>query len=68
VAVEVPAVVKAGEPAKAAPANDDRTPARIVTVRRRGAKDVPDMTPEEHRRRGDAASALFRKVTGRDRP
>jgi hypothetical protein len=24
--------------------------------------DVPDMTPEEHRRRGDAADALFREM------
>jgi hypothetical protein len=25
-------------------------------------RDVPDMTPEEHRRRGDAADALFREM------
>jgi hypothetical protein len=24
--------------------------------------DVPDMTPEEHKRRGDAADALFREM------
>jgi hypothetical protein len=30
--------------------------------------DLLDMTPEEHRRRGDAAQALFRKVTGKDTP
>jgi hypothetical protein len=32
----------------------------IVTVRRRGRRfaDVPDMTPEEHRRVGDLADAL----------
>ena len=33
--------------------------------------DVPDMTPEEHQRRGDAADALFREIvrraTGNDR-
>jgi hypothetical protein len=29
---------------------------------------LEDMTPEEHQRRGDAADALFRKVTGKDRP
>jgi hypothetical protein len=48
-------------------ANDDRKPA-IMTIRRRGKRfaDAPDMTPEEHRRRGDAADALFRRVTGRD--
>ena len=48
----------------AAPANDDRKPV-IVTARRPGAKlsvEVPDMTPEEHRRRGDAAAALFREI------
>jgi hypothetical protein len=49
-------------------ANDDRKPA-IVTIRRKSRfGDAPDMTPEEHRRRGDAADSLFREVTGRDRP
>jgi hypothetical protein len=28
---------------------------------------MPDMTPEEHRRRGDAAEALFRELTRRVR-
>jgi hypothetical protein len=28
---------------------------------------VPDMTPEEHQQRGDAAEALFRKLTRRVR-
>jgi hypothetical protein len=39
----------------------------IVTVKRRPGRfgDVPDMTPEEHRRRGDAAEAQFRKIVGR---
>jgi hypothetical protein len=37
-------------------------------VRRPGAKDVPEMTPEEHQRRGDAADVLFRKATGKDQP
>ena len=27
--------------------------------------DVPDMTLEEHRRRGDAADALFREIVRR---
>ena len=27
--------------------------------------DVPDMTPEEHQRRGDAADALFREIVRR---
>jgi hypothetical protein len=26
---------------------------------------VPDMTPEEHRRRGDAAAALFKELVRR---
>jgi hypothetical protein len=44
--------------------NGDRKPA-IVTAknpRRSGFGDVPDVTPEEHRRRGDAADALFREM------
>jgi hypothetical protein len=38
------------------PANDDQKSA-IVTVKRRPGRfgDAPDMTLEEHRRRGDAA-------------
>jgi hypothetical protein len=42
----------------------------IVTAKnpRRGRfGDVPDMTPEEHERRGDAAVALFRELTRRVR-
>jgi hypothetical protein len=27
--------------------------------------DVPDLTPEEHRRRGDLADALFREMKRR---
>jgi hypothetical protein len=41
-------------------------PAAIVTAKnphRRGRLgDVPDMTPEEHKQRGDAAEALFRDL------
>jgi hypothetical protein len=37
--------------------------AAIVTARKPGARDVPDMTPEEPQRRGDATDALFRAVT-----
>ena len=69
--LEVPAVVRT-EPARA---NDDRKPApkaeapapwksAIVTIRKRGS-DVPDLTPEEHRRRGDAAEAIFRELKRR---
>ena len=32
---------------------------------RGGAADVPDVTPEEHRQRGDAADALFRELKRR---
>jgi hypothetical protein len=48
------------------PANDDRK-SSIVTVRRRGRRfaDVPDMTPEEHQRRGDLADALWRDMVRR---
>jgi hypothetical protein len=41
-------------------------PTAIVTAKnphRRGRLgDVPDMTPEEHKHRGDAADALFREL------
>jgi hypothetical protein len=51
-------------------------PAAIVTAKnphRRGRLgDVPEMTPEEHKQRGDAADALFRELvrqaTGRRPP
>jgi len=48
------------------PANDDRKSA-IVTARkpRSWRSDVPDMTPGEHKRRGDAADALFREMKRR---
>ena len=42
----------------------------IVTAknpRRERFGDVPDLTPEEHERRGDAAEALFRELTRRVR-
>ena len=39
----------------------------IVTVKRRSSRfgEVPDMTLEEHRRRGDAADTLFREIVRR---
>ena len=43
--------------------NDDRRSA-IVTARKPGRgrfADVADMTPEEHKRRGDAADELLRR-------
>jgi hypothetical protein len=69
------------KPAPLPPANDDRQPSppgarkpAIVTARRPGARrvDVPDLTPEEYQRRGDAADALWRELvrraTSKDRP
>jgi hypothetical protein len=69
---------------KAKPGNDNRPdPAplptdgkksAIVTVKRKPGRfgDVPDLPPEEHQRRGDAAVAvwreLVRRATGKDRP
>jgi hypothetical protein len=81
VALEVPAVVKAADPAKAhrrtkragasaAPAaNDDPRPAIVTARRPRATVTLPDGlladTPEEHRRRGDAADALWRELVRR---
>jgi hypothetical protein len=69
VPLEVPPIVRKGAAkpeTPPAPANDDRKPA-IVTVKRRNSRfgDAPDLTPEEHRRRGDAANALFREMVRR---
>jgi hypothetical protein len=68
-----PAIVR-----KAKPGNDNRPEASsasvddppksaIVTARKPGKRyaDVPDLTPEEHKRWGDAAAALFREVARR---
>ena len=68
VAITVEPVVTIHEQEQAAkPANDDPKPARIVTARRPGRQfaDVPDVTPEEQRGRGDAADALFREMNRR---
>ena len=66
VAKRAPLRQPASAPKPAAPANDDRKSA-IVTVKRRPGRfgDVPDMTLEEHQRRGDAADALFREIVRR---
>ena len=69
VLLEVPAIVRKGAAkpkTTPAPANDDRKPV-IVTVKRRGSQfgDVPDMTLEEHQRRGEAADTLFREIVRR---
>jgi hypothetical protein len=59
------------------PSDDTALPQRrptIVTAHRPGKRyaDVPDLPPEEHQRRGDAADAvwreLVRRATGKDRP
>ena len=55
------------------PANDDRKSA-IVTGRkpRSWRPEVPDTAPEEHKRRGDGADAMFRemkrKIAGPSKP
>jgi hypothetical protein len=75
----VPAIVqkaKSGNDARQREAEHlptaEKKPA-IVTARRRGrSADVPDMTSEEHQRRGDAADALWvdlvRRATSKDWP
>jgi hypothetical protein len=48
------------------PANDARKPAAIVSIKRKSRfGDAPDLTPEEHRRRGAAADALWRELVRR---
>jgi hypothetical protein len=41
----------------------------IITTRRPKPEraDVPELTPEEHKRRADAAGALFREIVRRAR-
>ena len=60
VALEVPAVVTRRKPTPKKAA--DPPTSAIVTIRKRGSDRVPDMTPEEHQRRGDAAEAMFREM------
>ena len=56
---------------KVASADFDREPTRtasaLVTARKPGKRYTtePEMTPEEHKRRGDAADALFREMKRR---
>ena len=62
---DMPVIVRAGKKAPVAATNGDDRKSAIVTAKnpRRGRfGDVPDMTPEEHKRRGDAADALFREM------
>lgn len=37
----------------------------IVTTRRKRRAALPELTPDEHQRRGDAADALFRDIIRR---
>jgi hypothetical protein len=76
VQLEGPAIVRKGAAkpeTTPATANDDRKSA-IVTAKRRRERfgDAPDLTPEEHHRRGEAVDALFREMVrraaGKDRP
>jgi hypothetical protein len=66
-AIAVPAIVRRGVKAE----NDNRPEpepkSRIVTARkpRGSSSDAPDLTPEEHQQRGDAADALFRELVRR---
>ena len=61
--LEVPAVVTRRKPA---PKKAEVPPtSAIVTIRKRGSDRVPDMTPEEHKRRGNAAEAIFREMKRR---
>jgi hypothetical protein len=80
--VAIPArIVTARKPGLAAPAIGEAITERrsaqpaaigvpqLVTVKKPRGRfgDVPDMTAEEHQRRGDAAEALFRELARRAR-
>ena len=70
VPLEGPAIVgiraTQASPPTPAPTDDDRKSAIVTAKRRRGRfGDVPDMTLEEHQRRGDAADAMFREMVRR---
>ena len=60
------AVVKVTDPKRRLRARREEEagsePSAIVTIRKRGSDRVPDMTPEEHQRHGDAAEAMFREM------
>jgi hypothetical protein len=57
------------EAARVAPAANVARKPPILTIRKLGKRvaDVPDPTPEEHQRRGNAADALFREIERRIR-
>jgi len=74
VALEVPTIVAAKKSRRPKPEHqaaaklkevqDDERKSAIVTARSPGKRyaEVPDMTEEEHKRRGDAATALWREL------
>ena len=71
-AIAGPAVVRNAKPGNDTGPEAEHLPSAgkkptIVTSRRRAQRnaDVPEMTPEEHQRRGDAADALFRELVRR---
>jgi hypothetical protein len=63
-ALAVQPVAKAANPAKA---RKRAAAAAIVTIGKPGHRNisVQDLTPAEHRRRTDAADALFHDIVGR---
>jgi hypothetical protein len=75
VALEVSAVVEKAGKGKVSSRSDRPEPTQpvrsaIVTIlRKRGARfgDAPDLSAEEHQRRGDAADVLFRELVRRAR-
>jgi len=58
-----PAVTTTGK--APAPANDDGPRRSAIVTAQARSNSSPDMTPEEHRRRGDAADTLFREMKRR---
>ena len=73
VPLEGPAIVRRVKPGNdnhpdpPAPLPTDGKKSVIVIAKRRPGRfgDVPDMTLEEHQRRGEAADALFREIVRR---
>ena len=65
VSMGMPGAVQPSTPQKA----ERVAPAAILTIRKQSTRIIPpDLlpeTPEEHRRRGDAANALFREIQRR---
>jgi hypothetical protein len=64
-AITGPAIVGRGVQAENDHRPEPAPTSRIVTARsspRKKFSDAPDLTPEEHQRRGDAANALFREL------